>query len=98
MSNNNAQFNLFYIATKSSKSDPQNATKFLALENRNVGMDGWPKNQTTPLYQICFQTLVIEWNYSPIANIFKKYFIGKGYKCKKLLMLLILDTSQSEEF
>ena len=36
MSNNNTQFNLLYIATKTSKSDPQNDTKFSALENGNV--------------------------------------------------------------
>ena len=36
MSNNNTQFNLLYIATKISKSDPQNGTKFSALENGNV--------------------------------------------------------------
>ena len=36
MSNNNTQFNLLYIATKTSKSDPQNGTTFSALENGNV--------------------------------------------------------------
>ena len=31
MNNNNTQFNLLYIATKTSKSDPQSATTFSAL-------------------------------------------------------------------
>ena len=36
MNSNNTQFNLLYIATKTSKSDPQNGTKLSALENGNV--------------------------------------------------------------
>ena len=36
MSNNNTQFNLLYIATKTSKSDPQNGTTFSALVPVNV--------------------------------------------------------------
>ena len=39
MNNNNTQFNLLYIATKTSKSDPQNATTFSALVPVTVMVD-----------------------------------------------------------
>ena len=39
MNNNKTQFNLLYIATKTSKSDPQNGTTFSALVPVNVYYD-----------------------------------------------------------